>query len=185
MNALALAPRFIGRPNAIHVIQGQQAISDDPDVVICTLLGSCVAACLRDADAGIGGLNHFLLPEGRPGSENLSYGAYAMELLINELLKRGARKNRLEAKLFGGARLIRSRAEVGSQNARFAVNFLANEGIASTGGSLGGVYARRIEFWPVSGRVRQQVIENDDAVFGAESKPSPAVKSVASDVELF
>lgn len=184
MNLAAQPSKFIGRPHAVHVIQGHQAVSDDPQTVICTLLGSCVAACMRDPDAGIGGLNHFLLPEGRKGSENLSFGAHAMELLINELLRRGARRSRLEAKLFGGARLIRGLTDIGTQNAQFATAFLANEGIVHTGGSLGGVHARRIEFWPVSGRVRQQVIENDQTVFGGERKVQP-VAAQPSDLELF
>lgn len=184
MNAAKHGISFIGRPNTIHVIQGQHAVSDNPEVVICTLLGSCVAACMWDPEAGVGGLNHFLLPEGREGSENLSFGAHAMELLINELLKRGARKHRLEAKLFGGARLIRGLTDVGSQNARFATEFIANEGIKNAGGSLGGVRARRIEFWPVSGRVRQQVIERDEAIFGAEVVPPPP-KRGSADLELF
>lgn len=175
----------IGRANAIHVIQGQHAVSALPDAVICTLLGSCVSACMRDPDAGVGGLNHFLLPEPRPGSDNLSYGAHAMELLINDLLSRGARKHKLEAKLFGGGRLLRGLTDIGSQNARFATTFLANEGIPHTGGSLGGIHARRIEFWPVSGRIRQQVIEKEDGIFGKEAAVPKPKRADVAEVELF
>src|SRR5690606_754835 len=135
----------VGRANAIHVIQGEYAVSDDSEAMICTLLGSCVSACMCDPVARVGGLNHFLLPEGEGASSNLSYGVHAMELLINDLLRRGAKRNRLEAKLFGGARMIQSTHDIGAQNAQFAKEFLAAEAIRLTGGSLGGLHARRIE----------------------------------------
>jgi chemotaxis protein CheD len=115
----------------------------------------------------------------------LSYGVHAMELLINELLCRGARKDRLEAKLFGGGRMVRGLSDIGSQNAEFAQRFLTNEGISHIGGSLGGVQARRIEFWPYSGRVRQQLIEAGD-VFETETKKAPpAPVEDAGALELF
>ncbi len=175
------------RANAVHVIQGEYAVSDQVGVMLCTLLGSCVSACIRDPEAGVGGLNHFLLPEGDGSAGNLSYGVNAMELLINDLLRRNARRDRLEAKLFGGARMIRSVTDIGGQNAQFAREFLAAEGIRMTGGSLGGVQARRIEFWPTTGRIRQQLIEKDQTVFTAElsSNPIRQPKAPAGDVELF
>lgn len=164
------------RRKVIHVIQGQYGVTRDPGVVISTLLGSCVAACIRDPEIGVGGMNHFLLPEGQPGSSSLSYGVNAMELLINDLLKRGARRDRLEAKLFGGARLFRGLTDVGAQNAAFGRRFLEDEGIRHLGGSLGGVHARRVEFSPDTGRVRQQLIERDEEVFEAESVRSDESK---------
>lgn len=176
----------IGRPNALHVIQGEYAVTDDEDVMLCTLLGSCVSACIRDPRTGVGGLNHFLLPEGDDDAGNLSYGVNAMELLINDLLRRHARRERLEAKLFGGARMIRSAHDIGAQNARFAREFLAAEGIRLTGGSLGGVQARRIEFWPVTGRVRQQLIEVDKSMVETELARRPTPRSADDGgLELF
>lgn len=176
----------VGRPNAVHVIQGEYAVSDDASIMLCTLLGSCVSACIRDPHARVGGLNHFLLPEGEGASDNLSYGVNAMELLINDLLRRGARRDRLEAKLFGGARMIRSAHDIGAQNVHFAREFLAAEGIDLTGGSLGGVQARRIEFWPATGRVRQQLIEVDRTFIESEMvrRPVPATDDEGS-LELF
>jgi chemotaxis protein CheD len=178
--------RAPARRNVIHVIQGEFAISDEPDAVISTLLGSCVSACIRDPRMGIGGLNHFLLPDGGPGSSSLSYGVNAMELLINALLRRGADRTNLEAKLFGGARLFKGLTDVGTQNAKFAMQFLRDEGIAYAGGSLGGTSARKIEFSPATGRARQQILERDQEVFVVEARSAkPAVAEPDDGLELW
>jgi len=159
------APSLSDRPSPdsehrINLVQGQYHVSSDPDLVLTTTLGSCIAACIRDPLAGAGGMNHFLLPDGGDdsGPEALRYGVHAMELLINQLLRCGARRDRMEAKLFGGARLIDNLADVGAKNAEFAVTYLSREGIRYAGGSLRGHKARRIQFWPVSGRIRQLTI---------------------------
>lgn len=141
-----------------HVMEGEFHVSEDPDLVLTTVLGSCVAACLRDPVARIGGMNHFLLPgeDGRAQSHDAErYGVHLMELLVNGLMSRGAQRERLEAKLFGGAKTIFKSSDIGAMNARFAERFLMNEGIAIVGGSLGGPVGRRVEFRPVTGRARQ------------------------------
>lgn len=173
----------------IHLTQGEHYVSHDDDVVLTTILGSCVAACLCDPVAGIGGMNHFLLPDQQgtrdsPGS--VRYGAYAMEILINGLLGRGARRDRLEAKLFGGARMIAGLTDIGQQNAEFAERFLKQEGIPVIGGSLRGNHARRIQFWPKSGRVRQMAIAQADAeVFAVERTVVPKAPASSGALELF
>jgi chemotaxis protein CheD len=167
-----------------HIVQGEYFVSEDPRAVVSTILGSCVAACMRDPVAGVGGMNHFLLPGEGAGQEGLRYGAYAMELLVNGLLQRGARRERLEAKLFGGGRLLKGLTDIGHQNADFAQRFLEDEGIAYGGGSLRGDHARRIQFWPVSGRVRQQKLVGDATAFVAESRPRER-RAVQPDIELF
>src|ERR1700712_1014008 len=142
----------------ITVVQGEYRVSSRPDVVLSTLLGSCVAACLHDPVAGVGGMNHFLLPgtdREDDGTSSLRYGAYAMELLVNGLLAQGAKRGRLEAKLFGGARMLAGLTDLGSRNAEFAEDYVRRENIAFVGGSLRGERGRRIEFWPHSGRTRQ------------------------------
>lgn len=174
----------------VHVVQGEHFVTDNPDVVLTTILGSCVAACIRDPVAGIGGMNHFLLPGGHaPGSERAAqrYGVHAMELLVNALLAGGARRERLEAKLFGGARLTEGLTDIGSQNADFALRFLAAEGIAHVGGSLRGEHGRKVQFWPASGRARQSLMERGRAsVFDAEKRTRPAAAPAdAGTVELF
>jgi chemotaxis protein CheD len=177
----------------IHVVQGEYAVSDDPDVMMGTILGSCVAACIRDAKAGVGGMNHFLLPGDKAGPANsgepqaLRYGVQSMELLLNALYRLGARRERLEVKLFGGARVIDGLSDVGQQNAAFAERFLQAEGIALMGGSLRGEQARRVQFWPVSGRVRQMaLVDPGRQVFEAErAKPVPTPATDDGELELF
>lgn len=172
-------------------MQGEYHVSRDPDVVLCTILGSCVAACLWDATAQVGGMNHFLLP-GDPtasvgGGAAVRYGAYAMELLINDLLRNGGRRERMQAKLFGGACMMQGLADVGRLNADFAEQFLAAEGIGVAGGSLRGNRGRRIQFWPVSGRARQTLLgEGQSDVFTTErSGPEPLPAVATGTVELF
>jgi chemotaxis protein CheD len=169
-----------------HVIQGEFRISDDRELVMTTILGSCVAACIRDPVAGVGGMNHFLLP-GVSGDEGLRYGVQSMELLVNALLRRGARRDRLEVKLFGGARLIDGLTDVGNQNAGFAERFVRDEGLAYAGGSLRGDRARRIQFWPVSGRARQVFLAAAETrIFAAERRrPAPATPEASGALELF
>jgi chemotaxis protein CheD len=175
-----------GGERMLHVIQGEYASSAEAEVVLTTILGSCVAACFYDAEAGVGGMNHFLLPEGDGDRENVRYGVNAMELLINDLLHRGARRNRLEAKIFGGARLLNGVTDIGARNVAFAQDFLSAEGIAHRGGSLGGDQARRIRFWPATGAAKQLLLARKEDVFATESRAvrhAPAEDGGA--VELF
>ncbi|RIX98835.1 chemotaxis protein CheD [Aureimonas flava] len=173
----------------INLIQGEAQVDDRPNVVFTTLLGSCIAACIRDPGAGVGGMNHFLLPgDGAGGSSTSmqSYGLYLMELLVNGLLKKGARKHALEAKLFGGARTMVGLSDIGAKNAGFARRFLELEGISHVGGSLGGAQGRRIEFWPVSGRARQILMEPTDKAIPKIMAPVPVAPPLGGgDLELF
>ena len=177
----------------INIVQGEQHVDSDPDIVLTTLLGSCVAACLWDPEAGIGGMNHFLLPgvetEARDTSLGASkrYGVYAMELLVNDLLRHGAQRRRLQAKLFGGACMVQGLTDVGELNASFAELFLRTEGIALAGGSLRGSCGRRIQFWPTSGRARQSLLKSgQNAIFNGERNVAlPKPLGNAGIVELF
>jgi len=172
----------------VHVTQGESHVTADPQVVMTTVLGSCIAACIRDPHAGVGGMNHFLLPEGdgRGGGDAVRYGAYAMELLINDLLKKGARRERLEAKIFGGAKLFDGLSDVGASNSAFAERFLRDEGIPIVSSSTGGVSARRVEFWPTSGRVRQRLVAVDNAPQDVRRPTPPPMPAASSgDVDLF
>ena len=170
--------------NSIHVIQGTHAVSDDPNTVLVSILGSCVSTCLWDETARIGGMNHFLLPESTSSdTEATLFGAYAMELLINELLKSGARKDKLRGKLFGGGRIVNGLSDIGAKNGAFAKRFLEREGIPCVSESLGGDRARRIRFWPVDGRA-QQLLLKSAAEVNAVAPPKPPV-SDSGDVCLF
>lgn len=169
----------------IHVVQGECRVSADPGVVLTTTLGSCVAACIRDPVARVGGMNHFLLPEGPDGEGLLSlrYGAFSMELLINGLLAKGARRERLEAKLFGGSRLSEALSDVGGRNAAFARDFLHREGIPVRAESLGGPRARKVQYWPVSGRARQLLLARAETM--TLQLAPPRRPTGGGDVELF
>jgi chemotaxis protein CheD len=174
-----------GRPAVTHhVIQGEQRVSDDPNDVLATLLGSCVAACLHDPVARVGGMNHFLLP-GNSGAERGQaerFGVHAMELLVNALLVRGASRARLEAKLFGGGNTMQGLSDIGSLNAAFAVSFLKQENIRLTSECLGGSRGRRIQFWPVTGRARRSFMGTTEIVPPPRA-PRPVPASGA--LELF
>ena len=178
----------------VHVVQGQQHVENDPDAMLTTILGSCIAACLWDPVRGVGGMNHFLLPGENNQSPDFGsigssarYGVHAMELLVNALLRRGARREGLQAKLFGGARMIRGLTDIGEMNATFAEGFLKAEGIPLAGGSLRGNQGRRIQFWPVTGRARQVLMSSDTGtVFKTEYQASAAkAPAQTGAVELF
>jgi chemotaxis protein CheD len=168
----------------IHVIQGEHKISRDSDVCLVTILGSCVAACIRDPVAGIGGMNHFLLPggDGTKASDAERHGVHQMELLVNALLAQGASRRRLEAKLFGGAKTIAGRADVGSMNADFAANFLRREQIAMVGECLRGNLGRRVQYWPISGRARRSFL---DYAQDSNLPVAPVVPTSSGSLELF
>lgn len=171
----------------IHVIQGEYRIVDSSDVVLCTILGSCVAACLRDPEARVGGMNHFLLPGDVDAGFNDDaerYGVHLMELLVNGLLKHGARRDRLEAKVFGGARMLEGLTDIGAKNAAFARRFLKNEGIRIISEDLGGLSGRRLEYYPDSGRARQNLIRGNATGLVTAAPPGPP-RFTGGSVELF
>jgi chemotaxis protein CheD len=129
------------------------------DMLIVTVLGSCVSACIRDRTRGLGGMNHFMLPDGgdpgNPVSASMRYGTYAMEVLINDLLKSGARREHLEAKVFGGGAVLRgfSAMNVGERNAAFVIQFLRTERIPVVAEDLNDIYPRKVYFFPRTGKV--------------------------------
>lgn len=176
----------------INIIQGGHYVDNDPNTVLTTILGSCVAACLWDQEAGVGGMNHFLLPgddafrSKQPKADIQRYGVNLMELLINDLLRRGAIKSRLQAKLFGGAAMVKGLTDIGALNASFAENFLSQEGINLVASSLRGVHGRKLQFWPASGRARQAFLTAETAsIMSEETKRGPEIKRNGGDVELF
>lgn len=176
----------------INVIQGHHYVDDDPSTVLTTILGSCIAACLWDPIANVGGMNHFLLPGDNVNRQQSSksdaqrYGVNLMELLLNDLFCRGAVKSRLKGKLFGGAAIIKGLTDIGAMNATFAENFLREEGIELVGGSVGGIYGRRIQFWPVGGRARQAFMASEtESIIREEVTRTPVIQKAAGQVELF
>lgn len=166
----------------VYIAQGEFAVSDIPDAIISTILGSCVATCLWDPMSKIGGMNHFLLPEGpATRSDVCSFGVNAIELLINGLIKAGADRQALCAKVFGGAEMYRGLTDAGNRNGAFVLDYLSREGIECSNKSLGGSQARRIEFTPYTGNVRQKLVPDTHI-----SEPAPVLKvDKRNELELF
>lgn len=141
-------------------VQAGEFVATDRDLALVTVLGSCVAACIRDRDSGIGGMNHFMLPRSGgdcgPASATARYGVNAMELLINELIRLGERRANLEAKVFGGGNILPgiTRVNVGEMNATFVRDFLREESIPLLAQDLQGTVSRKVEFLPASGHAR-------------------------------
>lgn len=176
---------------AAKLLPTQYLVVDD-DTALTTTLGSCVAACVRDPVLKIGGMNHFLLPDGQAGDgAPARYGSYAMELLINELLKRGGQRRRLEAKVFGGANVLKGFTSnpVGTRNAEFVRQYLQAEHIPIVAEDLMGIHPRKIWYFPSSGRVVVQRLPHahEAAVAATESavRARLATAPVTGGVELF
>jgi len=151
---------------AVKLLPGEYFVTKK-DMLLVTVLGSCVAACIRDTQSGIGGMNHFMLPDGSsdansPMNASARYGTYAMEILINQLLKLGARRANLEAKVFGGGNVISglTQANVGQRNAEFVLQFLATEGIRVTAQDLIDIYPRKVYFFPKTSKVLVKKLRN-------------------------
>jgi chemotaxis protein CheD len=177
----------------VQIFSGDWHVSTQPKEVLVTILGSCVAACIRDPIAKVGGMNHFLLPGSELVVPELSdaarYGVYAMESLINGLLKAGALKSRLEVKIFGGGNVINNSQKIGSKNAAFVRHFLENEGLPIASEDLEGDLPRRIHYYPDTGKVmmRKLVRKEDLKVVEEEARYSKSIviKPVEGDVDLF
>jgi chemotaxis protein CheD len=196
----ASAPAFDrGVVTTIH--QGDCLVGGEKDVTFSTILGSCVSACVRDVEAMVGGMNHFLLAEPSGNSRDrygasARYGAFAMEQLINKVLTRGTgRKANLEIKVFGGGLINAALTDVGAKNIEFVREFLHNEGYALAGEDVGGAFARRVMFKPHSGRAFVKRLDSSAAANVAREElsvvrsrvaatPAPSRPS-AGDIELF
>lgn len=170
----------------ITVMQGQAIASSNPATEFSTVLGSCVATCLYDPAAHIGGMNHFLLSEPPANAVGATvdehYGLYLMELLVNQMLAKGARKSRLKAHLYGGANVNRNMMRIGTANADFARGFVQREGLDLLRSDLGGTSARRVDFRPASGQVRCRSVEDR---FAPPVQPIARPDKAMGDVELF
>jgi len=177
---------------AVKVLPGEYFVTTTNGLLV-TVLGSCVSACLRDREKGIGGMNHFMLAGGETDAMSASarYGTYAMEILVNHLLKLGARRDRLEAKVFGGGQVMATlqASRVGERNAKFVHEFLATEKIPIVASDLLSVYPRKVYFFPGSGRalVKKLVSSQNDTLAKREMEYAERLTNgpVAGEVELF
>lgn len=196
MSAVVPAPPAGGyfdaalRTQAIRLLPADYVVTDRP-VALVTLLGSCVAACLHDPALALGGMNHFMLPGGDVNdATSARYGVNAMELLINDMLKRGARRQRLQAKVFGGGNVLSGfhSDPIGTRNAGFVIDYLAAEKIPVLASDLGDNQARKVGFFVQTGRTfvkrlpptRDDVVDAERALYGRLAR-APA----SGTVELF
>jgi chemotaxis protein CheD len=191
----ATAPFDRGVVTTIH--QGDCLVGGDEDLTYSTVLGSCIAACIRDVEAHVGGMNHFLLAEPSGAARDrygasARYGAFAMEQLINKVLTRGTgKKANLEIKVFGGGLINSALTDVGAKNIEFVREFLSNEGYGLASEDVGGAFARRVMFKPHSGRAfvkrldnaaGQTVAREELSIMGSRTAPR---KPAVADIELF
>jgi chemotaxis protein CheD len=167
------------------------------DEAIYTTLGSCISACIRDRVSGIGGMNHFMLPvstgsdswKATDNSASTRYGNYAMEHLINDILKNGGKRQNLEAKIFGGGRIIANMTDVGLRNIAFARDYLQTEGLKVTSEDVGETFPRMVVYFPASGKVRVKRLRSlhNNTIVEMETRYLSTIeeKPVSGDIELF
>jgi len=183
--------------DAAKILPGEYYVTQDNELV-STVLGSCVSACIRDVQYGVGGMNHFMLPVDKSAmkaganSESARYGNYAMEMLINSILKAGGLKKNLEVKLFGGGKVLSSmsKIDVGEQNITFIKSYVALEGLNVVKADLGDIYPRKVIYFPQTGRVlmkklrkvHNDTLEKRERLYRESLLAQPVD---ADDIELF
>ena len=178
---------------AVKVLPGEYFVTAS-NMVLVTVLGSCVTACIRDRDKRIGGMNHFMLADSggnEKAGASARYGVYAMEVLINHLFKMGARRTSLEAKVFGGGRVMSSlsSSQVGERNSEFVLEFLSTEQIPVLSQDLLDVCPRKVYFFPETGRVLVKRLArlHNDTLIRREREYAERLSgsSLSGEVELF
>ena len=177
------------KTDAVKILPGEYFVHDE-DILIMTTLGSCIAACLWDRQARVGGMNHFMLPEGAGDSGR--YGSFAMELLINELLKRGATRMTLEAKVFGGGAVISgmNTINVGERNTQFVMDYLSTERIPVISKDVLDIYPRKVCYLPRSGKamVKRLAPAHPETIIAQDRRAAQGAAPVANaggSIDLF
>jgi chemotaxis protein CheD len=178
----------------VKVFPGEFFVTSKTDEVLVTVLGSCVSACIRDHRTGVGGMNHFMLPHSHAGKwagdlQSTRFGNFAMEKLINELLKAGCSRDSLEIKVFGGGNVTDTSNAIGTENSRFILRYLEAEGLRCAAEDLGGQLPRRIHYRPATGKVVRRLLGTGEspAVAREETEYVSRLSSrtMAGEVELF
>jgi chemotaxis protein CheD len=179
------------RNEAVKVLPGEFFVHDE-DILVMTTLGSCIAACLWDREKRVGGMNHFLLPDGAGASDSGRYGSFAMDLLIGELVKRGATRSSMEAKVFGGGAVVSgmNTINVGERNTNFVLDYLRTERITVVSKDVMDIYPRKVCFLPASGKamVKRLASANTEALVAQEraaANRAAPVTSGGGSVDLF
>ena len=178
-----------------RILPGEYFVSTNNEI-IATVLGSCVSACIRDVEAGVGGMNHFMLPEGEKCpdsgaclSTSARYGSYAMEQMINTILSHGGSRERLEIKLFGGGKVLQTMTDIGKRNIQFVREYLHLEALSVMAEDLGGLHPRKVLYFPRTGKVlmRQLPLSQDEQVGQRDLQYQCSLerKPIAGDIDLF
>jgi chemotaxis protein CheD len=178
----------------VKVFPGEFFVTSSPDEVLVTVLGSCVSACIRDQRTGIGGMNHFMLPQSRGGNwagdlQSTRFGNFAMEKLINELMKAGCSRNSLEIKVFGGGNVTDSQNAIGTENSKFILRYLEAEGMRCAAQDLGGQLPRRIHYHPATGKVVRRLLGTGESISVAREETEYgsrlSTRTIAGEIQLF
>jgi chemotaxis protein CheD len=178
----------------VKVFPGEYFVTSKPDEVLVTVLGSCVAACIRDPQRRIGGMNHFMLPHSKGGNwggdmQSTRFGNFAMEKLINELMKAGCSRSSLEIKVFGGGNVTDTQNEIGTENCRFIMRYLESEGLRCSVQDLGGQLPRRIHYYPETGRVIRRLLGSGESKAVAREETEYvsrlSTRTMAGEIQLF
>lgn len=178
----------------VKVFPGEFYVTSKKDEVLVTVLGSCVAACVRDPVRRIGGMNHFMLPHSKGGNwggdmQSTRFGNFAMEKLINELMKAGCSRNSLEIKVFGGGNVTDTANQIGTENSQFILRYLESEGLRYVVQDLGGQLPRRIHYYPETGRVIRRLLGTSESKAVAREETAYvsrlSTRSVAGEIEMF
>lgn len=184
------------RKYAAKIMPGEFYVTTNDELIV-TVLGSCVSACIRDKVFGIGGMNHFMLPAKAGAvfdlrnqlSEATRYGNYAMEHLINEILKNGGERRNLEMKVFGGGKVIGNMSDVGKRNIEFVLSYIQTEGFSVLSQDLGDIFPRKVVYFPMSGKVKVKKLRSvhNDTIAQREVAYLDTLshKPIEGDVELF
>ena len=182
---------------AAKVLPGEYYVTTHKELIVTTL-GSCISACIRDIKFGIGGMNHFMLPRKDAGSttwksSRLSlanrYGTYAMENLINDILKNGGDRKNLEVKIFGGGKILAQMTDIGKRNIEFIIDYIDLEGLQLVAKDIGNIYPRKVIYNPISGKVKVKKLRSlqNDTIVERESQYLDEIhtKPDSGDIELF
>lgn len=182
---------------AAKILPGEYYVTVNDEIIV-TVLGSCVSACIRDRVFGIGGMNHFMLPVSKEEQglmprlgTSARYGNFAMEQMINDILKNGGHRKNLEVKIFGGGRVLKNMQsiDVGVRNIDFVKEYIREEGLTLLSEDVGDIYPRKVIYNPMTGKVRvkklktlhnRTIIERESSYMDTLDK-----KPVEGDIELF
>lgn len=183
---------------AAKILPGEYYVTTDDEVIV-TVLGSCISACIRDVVFGIGGMNHFMLPISKealshyrtPAFNSMAtrYGNYAMEALINAILKQGGDKENLEVKIFGGGKILEHMTNIGDMNIQFVRDFISVENLRLVAEDIGDIYPRKVYYYPMSGRVRLKKLRaiHNNTIMERESMYMNSLEQekIEGEIDLF